>query len=86
MTAYPAKVEREGEGMVMLTLPDVPELVVIAPRAGDALARAPALLDTILAGYRHQRRPLPRASRISGAPLVAPKPYRFADAELARAR
>ena len=72
MVAYPAKLE-EGEGMVMLTLPDVPELVVVARRAREALARAPSILDTILSGYRCERRPLPRPSRIGGAPLVTPK-------------
>lgn len=72
MTAYPARLE-EGEGMVMLTLPDVPELVVVAERGRDALRKAPALLDTILAAYRSEKRPLPLPSRIGGAPLVAPK-------------
>ena len=73
MIAYPARVDEEGDGMVMLTLPDVPELVVVAPRASDALKRAPALLDTILAGYECAHRPLPEASHIGGAPLVEPK-------------
>lgn len=59
--------------MVMLTLPDVPELVVIARREREALRRAPAVLHNILSGYRGERRPLPRASRISGAPLVSPR-------------
>lgn len=73
MVAYPARVDKEGDGMVMLTLPDVPELVVVAPGAGEALKRAPALLDTILAGYECAHRPLPAASQIGGAPLVEPK-------------
>jgi hypothetical protein len=51
MLAYPARVDTEGDGMVMLTLPDVPELVVVARRAREALAKAPAVLDSILAGY-----------------------------------
>ena len=72
MVAYPARLA-EGEGMVMLTLPDVPELVVVARRRREALARAPAVLDTILAGYRCEHRPLPRPSRIGGAPTVAPR-------------
>ncbi len=73
MVAYPARVEREGEGMVMLTLPDIPELVLVARKRAEALRRAPALLYNILDAYRARRRPLPRASRISGAPLVTPK-------------
>jgi predicted RNase H-like HicB family nuclease len=81
MLAYPARVDTEGDGMVMLTLPDVPELVVVARRAREALAKAPAVLDSILAGYVSQERPLPAPSRIAGAPLVTPKPYRFAFAD-----
>lgn len=72
MRAYPAKVEREGEG-VMLTLPDVPELVLVARERAEALARAPALLYNILDAYRARHRPFPRASRIKDAPLVSPK-------------
>jgi len=77
MLAYPARVEAEGDGMVMLTLPDVPELVVVARRRREALAKAPNLLDSILAGYAWQERPLPKPSLILGAPLVSPELYRF---------
>jgi antitoxin HicB len=73
MVAYPAKLEHEGEDKVVLTLPDVPELVVVADGEEEALARAPELLDTILAGYQCEQRPLPRPSRIGGAPMVEPK-------------
>ena len=73
MVAYPARLEQGGEGMVMLTLPDVPELVVVARQARDALRKAPAILDTILSGYRCEHRPLPRPSLIGGAPLVTPR-------------
>ena len=59
--------------MVMLTLPDVPELVVVARRAREALRKAPAILDAILSGYQCEHRPLPRPSRIGGAPLVTPR-------------
>lgn len=72
MVAYPAKVEREGES-VMLTLPDVPEFVLVAREADEALERAPALLYTILDAYRARHRPFPAASRIENAPLVTPK-------------
>jgi len=77
MLAYPARVEAEGDGMVMLTLPDVPELVVVARRRREALAKARSVLDSILAGYVWQERPLPEPSRIAGAPLVSPELYRF---------
>ena len=38
MVAYPARVEREGEGMVMLTLPDIPEFVLVARKRAEVLA------------------------------------------------
>jgi hypothetical protein len=72
MVAYPAKVEREGDG-VMLTLPDVPEFVLVTPEPAEALKRAPALLYNILDAYRARHKPFPPASRIKDAPLVTPK-------------
>jgi predicted RNase H-like HicB family nuclease len=81
MLAYPARLEAEGEGMVMLTLPDVPELVVIAGGRADALRKAPTVLDNILAGYVWQDRALPEPSRIAGAPMVSPELYRFTEAD-----
>jgi hypothetical protein len=74
MVAYPAKLARRGENRVMLTLPDVPELVVVADGEKEALDRAPALLDSILSGYQCEHRPMPEPSRIGGAPLIEPKP------------
>ena len=73
MVAYPAKLDREGEGKVMLTLPDVPELVVVAEGEEEALARAPELLESILAGYQSEHRPIPHPSSIGGAPMIEPK-------------
>ncbi len=57
----------------MLTLPDVPELVVVADGEEEALARAPELLESILAGYECEHRPMPHPSNIGDAPMVEPK-------------
>ena len=73
MVAYPARLAGGGENRVMLTMPDIPELVLVAEAEAEALERAPALLYAILAAYRAGARPLPRASNISGAPLVTAK-------------
>jgi predicted RNase H-like HicB family nuclease len=73
MVAYPARLAAEGENRVMLTMPDIPEFVLVAEAEDEALERAPGLLHAILAAYRAGERPLPRASRISGAPLVTAK-------------
>ena len=79
MVAYPARLDAEGENMIVLTLPDVPELVVVAGAEAEALDRAPAILDSILAGYAWENRPLPAPSRIRGAHMVSPKAFRFGD-------
>jgi len=78
MAAYPATFEAGEEGMVMLTLRDIPEFVLVALAEGEALRRAPGLLYNILDAYRAGDRPEPPASRISGAPLVTAKRDRMA--------
>ena len=73
MLAYPAKVEAEGEGMVMLTLPDVPELVVVAGKKAEAVRKAPPVLDGILAGYAWQERRCPRPRGSPARPSSRPE-------------
>jgi len=57
--------------MVILTMPDVPEAVVVGYSEADALRRAPAVLDSILQGYASEGRKAPRGSRRAGAMRVA---------------
>ena len=71
MISYPARLSPEAEGVVMLTLPDVPEVVVLAEAEGAALDRAPAVLESVLAGYVLEHRSIPSPSDICGAPLVS---------------
>lgn len=70
MLAYPARLIPEPEGRVMLTLPDVPEVVVVAESEDEAFERAPALLDAVLEGYVGEARTIPDPSEICGAPMV----------------
>ena len=70
MISYPARFIPEEAGMVMLTLPDVPEVVVLADAEEAALDRAPAVLESVLAGYVLEHRSIPSPSDICGAPLV----------------
>ena len=49
--------------MVMLTLPDVPEVVVVEVGEQAALERAPAVLELVLAGYVLEHRCLSLADR-----------------------
>ena len=70
LLSYPARLIPEDDGMVMLTLPDVPEVVVVEVGEQAALARAPAVLESVLAGYVLEHRAFPSPSEIFGAPLV----------------
>lgn len=71
MLAYPARLLPTDEGTVMLTLPDVPEVVLVGRNEDDAFERAPALLESVLAGYVVERRAIPAPSEICGAPTIA---------------
>ena len=62
MGSYPCQFMRQSNAMVILTMPDVPEVVVVGYSEDDALRRAPAVLDSILHGYVSEGRPLPRRS------------------------
>jgi antitoxin HicB len=75
MLSYPARLTPGSEGRVMLTLPDIPELVVVAAGEDEAFARAEPLLDTILVGYAPEGKPFPSPSEICGAPLVASRRF-----------
>ena len=75
MLAYPVRLTPGSEGRVMLTLPDVPELVVVAGNEDEAFRKACPLLDTILSGYEQEGRPLPWPSDICGAPTVESRRY-----------
>lgn len=70
MLAYPARLTPGSEGRVMLTLPDVPELVIVAGSEDEALRKAEPLLDTILEAYEQVGRPIPWPSDICGAPTI----------------
>ena len=70
MLSYPARLLPTDEGAVMLTLPDVPEVVLVGRDEDEAFAQAPAVLDAVLAGYVLERRPIPTPSDICGAPSV----------------
>ena len=71
MLSYPARLIPEEDGMVMLTLPDVPEVVVVEVGEQAALERAPVVLESVLAGYVLEHRAFPSPSDIYGAPLVS---------------
>lgn len=70
MLSYPARLTPTEEGTVMLTLPDVPEVVLVGRDEDDAFDQAPAMLEAVLAGYVLEQRPIPSPSDVCGAPRV----------------
>ena len=70
MTAYPCQLRTQSNRMVILTMPDVPEAVVVGYSEADALRRAPAVLDSILQGYAAEGRRPPRVTRALRGPSV----------------
>lgn len=70
MLSYPCRFLKQSNRMVILTMPDVPEAVVVGYSEDDALRRAPAVLDSILRGYASEGRRLPRCSRLWRGPRV----------------
>jgi antitoxin HicB len=70
MLNYPASIRQGESGLVVMTFPDVPEAVIVAKGADEAAARAPLVLETILAGYVVESRPIPAPSDIPDAPTI----------------
>lgn len=72
LASYPCQLRTQSNRMVILTMPDVPEAVVVGYSEADALRRAPAVLDSILQGYAAEGRrlPSPRASRGPSVPVL----------------
>lgn len=70
MASYPCQLRVQSNRMVILTMPDVPEAVVVGYSEADALRRAPAVLDSILQGYAAQGRRLPRCRSAAKGPRV----------------
>jgi hypothetical protein len=70
LASYPCQLRVQSNRMVILTMPDVPEAVVVGYSEDDALRRAPAVLDSILRGYAAEGRPPPRCSHTGRGPSV----------------
>jgi antitoxin HicB len=70
MPSYPARITEGEEGLVLVTFPDVPEAVVCAEGERAALERAPEILDSVLAGYEAEQRPIPQPSQDVAGPRV----------------
>ncbi len=78
--AYPCILHDDEEGACVATFPDVPEALTGGQTEDEALDLAQDALAVALAGYVHDRRDIPRPSRlekghhsVSVPPIVAAK-------------
>jgi antitoxin HicB len=76
--SYPVTITPGEGGLVLVTFPDVPEAVALAPGEDAALDRAAEVLDLVLGGYAAEHRPIPLPSDGGDAPRV--ENARFAQA------
>jgi antitoxin HicB len=80
---YPAMCLRQRNGGYTVTFPDIPEIVTEGDDEAEALRNARHALDTVLAWYIRERRPIPRPSeQRRGQRLIAPSSLIAAKAAL----
>lgn len=72
MFAYPVVLAADDNDTVMVTFPDLPEVVTFGDDKADALARAVDALETMLASYIIDRQDIPEPSEDRGRPTVSP--------------
>lgn len=56
---------------MLLTFPDVPEAAAVGISEDDAFEKALPVLESVLAAYVVEGRPIPTPSDICGAPMLA---------------
>ena len=69
MLRYVVKLERDTNGTILVSFPDVPEAHTFGGNREEALARAVDALKTALMGYMEDRLAIPKPS-----PLTCPSP------------
>ena len=69
--AYPVSLDRQDDGPVLASFPDIPEALTEGATEEEALAEAEDCLIAALGGYIRERRKIPRPSPARGRPLVA---------------
>ncbi len=68
--AYPADLESQNDGSVLVSFPDIPEALTEGATEEQALAEAEDCLVAALGGYIQARRAIPRPSPERGRTLV----------------
>lgn len=72
MFDYPITITPDDNGMVMLTVLDVPEVTTFGEDEAEAISHAADALETALTAYTADRRDIPAASPARGSRTVAP--------------
>ena len=70
MLRYPVKLERDTNGMILASFPDVPEAHTFGNDREEALARAINALETAFMGYIEDRQAIPEPSPFKRGPCA----------------
>ena len=70
MLRYPVKLERDTNGTILASFPDVPEAHTFGEDRAETLARAVDALETAFMGYMEDRRAIPVPSSVKRATRV----------------
>ena len=68
--AYPAKLEAQGDGTLLVSFPDIPEALTEGAPRTEALTEAADCLVAALGGYVNDGRDIPLPSPARSRPLV----------------
>ncbi|MFN0168125.1 MAG: type II toxin-antitoxin system HicB family antitoxin [Bryobacteraceae bacterium] len=71
MLRYPVRLERDSNGTLLVSFPDVPEAHTFGDDREEALARAVEALETAFMGYIEDRHAIPAPPPIKRGPYVA---------------
>ena len=69
--AWPVNLQRQEDGAILVSFPDIPEALTEGATEADALEQAQDCLIAALGGYVGARRPIPRPSPARGRASVA---------------
>ena len=71
LLVWPAELERQEDGSILVSFPDVPEALTEGETESEALAQAQDCLIAALGGYVGARRTIPRPSPARGRTTVS---------------
>ena len=69
--AWPVDLQRQEDGAILVSFPDIPEALTEGGTETDALTQARDCLIAAIGGYVGERRPIPNPSPAHGRALVA---------------